>query len=52
VATNETCRAIADVTRAKMLSATESPVLVKVEFLGGLSETQKAAFKGVADRWV
>lgn len=24
----------------------------EVEFLGGLSETQKAAFEGAADRWV
>ncbi|MFI9837106.1 hypothetical protein ACIHFD_08740 [Nonomuraea sp. NPDC051941] len=51
MATNETYRAIADVTRVKMLADTESP-LVEVEFLGGLSETQQAAFKGAADRWV
>ncbi|MER5999480.1 hypothetical protein ABT120_12975 [Nonomuraea angiospora] len=51
MATNETYRAIADVTRVKMLADTESP-LVEVEFLSGLPETQKAAFKGAADRWV
>lgn len=48
---NETYRAIADAKRAKMLADTDSPFLIEVQFLGGLSETQKAAFKGAADRW-
>jgi hypothetical protein len=49
--TNETYRAIADAKRAEILADTDSPFLIEVEFLGGLSETQKAAFKGAADRW-
>ncbi|MGP3965320.1 leishmanolysin-related zinc metalloendopeptidase [Nonomuraea sp. 3N208] len=49
--TNETYRAIADAKRAKILADTDSPFLIEVEFLGGLSETQKAAFKDAADRW-
>jgi len=32
-------------------AAAESPFKIEVRFVGGLSETQKAAFKAAADRW-
>lgn len=41
----------ADARRAKALANTESPYTIEVRFLGGLSETQKAAFAAAADRW-
>jgi hypothetical protein len=41
----------ADGLRAKELAASESPFTIEVRFLGGLSDGQKAAFAGAADRW-
>ncbi|MGW4475768.1 leishmanolysin-related zinc metalloendopeptidase [Nonomuraea sp. NPDC004354] len=41
----------ADARRAKALANTESPYTIEVRFMGGLSETQKAAFAAAADRW-
>ncbi|MEO3856933.1 leishmanolysin-related zinc metalloendopeptidase [Acrocarpospora sp. B8E8] len=47
----ETHLARADAGRARAVAATESPFTIEVRFLGGLSETQKAAFAAAADRW-
>jgi hypothetical protein len=41
----------ADEGRAKELAATASPFTIEVRFIGGLSETQRAAFRTAADRW-
>ncbi|MFF2042784.1 leishmanolysin-related zinc metalloendopeptidase [Kitasatospora sp. NPDC058170] len=41
----------ADRAAAKRLADTESPFSIEVEFLGGLTETQKSAFKDAAHRW-
>ncbi|MEV6976076.1 leishmanolysin-related zinc metalloendopeptidase [Kitasatospora sp. NPDC093806] len=49
--THETHIARADREAAKRLAATDSPFTIEVEFLGGLSETQRNAFKKAADRW-
>ena len=48
----ETHRAQADLQRAETLAATTSPYTIEVRFLGGLSDTQQAAFATAADRWV
>ncbi|SEG88766.1 Leishmanolysin [Nonomuraea solani] len=48
---NETYKAVADAKRAEILADTDSPFTIEVQFLGGLSDAQKAAFKGAADRW-
>ncbi|MEU1826733.1 MULTISPECIES: leishmanolysin-related zinc metalloendopeptidase [Streptomyces] len=47
----ETHYARADAGRARELAATTSPYTIKVQFLGGLNSTQKAAFTKAADRW-
>jgi hypothetical protein len=41
----------ADQELALNLAATESPFTIEVRFMGGLTATQKAAFKKAADRW-
>ena len=41
----------ADRKRAKVLAATDSPFTIEVRFVGGLTETQQAAFRTAADRW-
>jgi hypothetical protein len=51
VATYETYEARADKRRAKSLAATGSPFTIKVRFLGGLNQRQRAAFTKAADRW-
>lgn len=43
--------AVADKKLAKELFNTTSPFTIDVRFLGGLTETQKDAFKTAADRW-
>ncbi|GIH23850.1 peptidase [Acrocarpospora phusangensis] len=47
----ETHLARADAERAREVADTASPFTIEVRFLGGLSETQKAAFSVAADRW-
>ncbi|GAA0410624.1 peptidase [Acrocarpospora corrugata] len=47
----ETHMARASSERALALTDTKSPFTIEVRFLGGLSETQKAAFAAAADRW-
>ena len=47
----EVYQAIANANVALALAATESPFMIEVRFLGGLTESQKAAFKAAADRW-
>ncbi|MEV8099192.1 leishmanolysin-related zinc metalloendopeptidase [Kitasatospora sp. NPDC085879] len=42
----------ADRAAAKRLTGTTSPYTIEVEFLGGLTDSQKSAFKAAADRWV
>jgi Leishmanolysin len=42
----------ADAARAKAVADTDSPFTIEVWFLGGLSDTQQAAFVAAADRWV
>ncbi|NAS25884.1 peptidase [Herbidospora sp. NEAU-GS84] len=37
--------------RALAVAETRSPFTIEVRFLGGLSDTQKAAFAAAADRW-
>jgi Leishmanolysin len=44
-------QAVADEKLAKALFNTTSPFTIDVRFLGGLTETQKNAFKAAADRW-
>lgn len=44
-------QAVADEKLAKELFNTTSPFTIDVRFLGGLTETQKDAFKAAADRW-
>lgn len=51
MATFETYKAKADSKIASTLAATTSPFTIEVRFLGGLTEQQKNAFKGAADRW-
>jgi hypothetical protein len=48
--TNHIARA--DAARAKEIAATDSPFTIEVRFLGGLTQTQQAAFAAAADRWV
>lgn len=52
MADHETYRARADEDRALLLAATTSPFTIAVRFLGGLTDTQMAAFAAAADRWV
>ncbi|MFD0280028.1 leishmanolysin-related zinc metalloendopeptidase [Kitasatospora sp. NPDC127111] len=47
----ETHIARADAEAAKRLADTESPFTIEVEFRGGLTDTQKDAFKTAAERW-
>ncbi|CAL9475787.1 hypothetical protein SUDANB95_02915 [Actinosynnema sp. ALI-1.44] len=47
----EIYEARADAGRALEVAETTSPFTITVKFVGGLSETQKAAFKRAADRW-
>ncbi|MER6362692.1 leishmanolysin-related zinc metalloendopeptidase [Kitasatospora sp. NPDC001527] len=49
---NERHFARADHEAAKRLANTESPFTIEVEFLDGLTDPQKNAFKQAADRWV
>jgi Leishmanolysin len=51
VAKYEIYQARADGQRAEKLAATTSPFTIEVRFLGGLSDTQQAAFAAAADRW-
>ena len=51
MSTYESYHAVADSERAALLAATESPFTIEVRFLGGLSDTQQAAFTAAADRW-
>jgi hypothetical protein len=44
-------QAVADEKLAMELFNTASPFTIDVRFLGGLTETQKNAFKAAADRW-
>jgi hypothetical protein len=41
----------ADAARAMELAATDSPFVITVQFIGGLSHAQQAAFTQAADRW-
>lgn len=52
MAIDESYQARASAQRAQLLAATTSPYTIDVRFLGGLTETQKAAFTAAADRWV
>lgn len=52
MAIDESYQARASAQRAELLAATTSPYTIDVRFLGGLTETQKAAFTAAADRWV
>lgn len=47
----DTYLAKADASRAAALAATDSPFTIEIRFLGGLSDSQQAAFAGAADRW-
>jgi hypothetical protein len=47
----ESYLARADAKLAKALAGTSSPFTIEVRFLGGLTPSQKDAFKGAADRW-
>jgi len=47
----ESYQARANAQRAERLAATSSPYTIDVRFLGGLTETQQAAFTAAADRW-
>jgi hypothetical protein len=42
----------ADAGRAREVAGTDSPFTIEVRFLGGLTQTQQAAFAAAADRWV
>ncbi len=46
----EIYRAVADAARAAAVQA-ESPYVIEVRFLGGLTARQQAAFRAAADRW-
>jgi hypothetical protein len=48
----EVYEARADAERAFLVANTESPFTIKVRFVGGLTDTQMAAFAAAADRWV
>ncbi|MGX6600755.1 leishmanolysin-related zinc metalloendopeptidase [Micromonosporaceae bacterium Da 78-11] len=47
----ESYLARADVERAAKLANTDSPFTIEIRFLGGLTDSQQAAFAGAADRW-
>jgi hypothetical protein len=47
----ETYEARANAQVASALAATTSPFTITVRFIGGLTQTQKDAFKAAADRW-
>ena len=47
----ETYLAKADAVRARELAATESPFTIEIRFVGGLTDTQQAAFARAGDRW-
>src|SRR4029450_13991170 len=47
--TNHIARA--DAVRAREVAGTDSPFTIEVRFLGGLTQTQQAAFAAAADRW-
>jgi hypothetical protein len=47
----EVYQAKAEAGIAFALAATESPFMIEVRFLGGLTDSQKDAFKAAADRW-
>lgn len=47
----ETYHSKADANIALAIAGVQSPFTIEVRFLGGLSETQKNAFKAAADRW-
>src|SRR3954447_22112145 len=47
----DTYEALADAQRARALAGTASPFSIKVRFLGGLTDSQQAAFVAAADRW-
>jgi hypothetical protein len=47
----ETYLAKADAGRARALAATESPFTIEIRFVGGLTDTQQAAFARAGDRW-
>lgn len=47
----EVYQAKADAKIALALAATSSPFTIEVRFLGGLTNSQKDAFKAAADRW-
>ena len=47
----ETYLAKADAVRARTLAATESPFTIEIRFVGGLTDTQQAAFARAGDRW-
>ena len=47
----ETYVAKADAAIALAVAGTTSPFTIEVRFLGGLTESQKQAFKSAADRW-
>lgn len=47
----EIYQAKADSGKALAIAATASPFTIEVRFIGGLTERQKNAFKGAADRW-
>ncbi|MGW6913855.1 leishmanolysin-related zinc metalloendopeptidase [Kitasatospora sp. NPDC054939] len=49
---NEIHVARADHQAAERIAETVSPYTIEVEFLGGLTSTQRNAFKQAADRWV
>lgn len=51
MATLETYQARADSDIALSIAGTTSPFTIEVRFLGGLTQPQKDAFKGAADRW-
>jgi hypothetical protein len=51
MSTYEVYRSKANAEVALALAKTEVPFIVEVRFLGGLTEVQKNAFKGAADRW-
>lgn len=47
----EIYHAVADQRAARTLADTASPFTIEVRFLGGLTTSQRAAFKAAADRW-
>jgi hypothetical protein len=47
----DTYLAKANPVRALELAATDSPFTIEIRFMGGLTDSQQAAFAGAADRW-